>query len=866
MSAALRGPERPPPSTLRVAGLVIGLAVRRLTSRMSITRRKKPSTARRATARKRSAGVLFLVFSILFLFNGMVQSTLLVHRVAVAAERRANLQSELVTRDTMVWVDWAHRCVQAERRHEHEDANWRETLLRAFTRQVRDDGIGDDINAVRRISELMRIFEERGPAGFREARVPSRAVFPSQRGWYGEGDAGEMLIPLGVVGILLAAAVVLNSTASNQDLAKVDFSLEWWFTFPVPARSLLLARLLETAVANPLAWFTVFPFFSVVFWCAGYSWRGVAGGLASTIYIGLLAGSVRIVAETGLRRFFSLRNVARLQAALTLVAAIPLVIAIATMSPQWLTTLDRLGRRLPTWVIVNPLMPIGIAAGGKEAVMAVLGCALFALVITGSATTLGGWMLRDGLTTGAGPHQGHRQPARPVGESRLGALGVVAGKELRFLVRDRRTFVQVFLAPVIILGMQMIMNPRLWRVLATHPRHAGAMAFGLSAIVLATGACTTFAVEVPALWMYFTFPLAIDEVLVRKAAFWGVVASVIAVVTFGVLTSADATAVLNGIPTLVLVLVGVVLYAFIGAGLGVLGTDAFETEPRHRVRGSMVYLFMTLAGLFAHAIYTPSAWAKFAQLVLSALLAYALWQKVRDHAPFLLDPSEAPAPSVAVADGLIVALAFFVLQGLLVLTLGGLDFSPGAALLLAFVGAGLVVGVASLFIFWQSRIPHLWATLGLRTPRRGLLRGVLTGVGAGAVGGLCGRGYLMVVDRFDVLRRLRDDTLSLSHSDTGAGTILWFIALTVVAAPLFEEFIFRAVLFGGFRRSIGPWGAALASALVFAVVHPPIAVVPVFVLGFLAAVVYERSRSLVVPIATHMTYNAIVVGAALWRS
>ena len=54
-------------------------------------------------------------------------------------------------------------------------------------------------------------------------------------------------------------------------------------------------------------------------------------------------------------------------------------------------------------------------------------------------------------------------------------------------------------------------------------------------------------------------------------------------------------------------------------------------------------------------------------MVLTALVALALWQKARDRFPYLLDPSAAPPARVSLADGLIAALMFFVLQALIAL-------------------------------------------------------------------------------------------------------------------------------------------------------------------------------------------------------
>ena len=92
---------------------------------------------------------------------------------------------------------------------------------------------------------------------------------------------------------------------------------------------------------------------------------------------------------------------------------------------------------------------------------------------------------------------------------------------------------------------------------------------------------------------------------------------------------------------------------------------------------------------------------------------------------------------------------------------------------------------------------------------------------------------------------------------------LWLLLLAVVAAPIFEEFIFRGLIFGGLRRTLGPAISVLASAAIFALVHPPFSVIPVFGLGVATALIYDRSRLLVGPIAAHAVYNAIVVGYQL---
>src|SRR5262249_43076873 len=92
----------------------------------------------------------------------------------------------------------------------------------------------------------------------------------------------------------------------------------------------------------------------------------------------------------------------------------------------------------------------------------------------------------------------------------------------------------------------------------------------------------------------------------------------------------------------------------------------------------------------------------------------------------------------------------------------------------------------------------------------------------------------------------------------------WALPLALVAAPLFEEFIFRGLIFGGLRRSFGLWPATLVSAAMFAIMHPAISMLPVFVMGVCAALVYERTRSLLAPMLTHAVYNACVLATQVW--
>jgi uncharacterized protein len=89
---------------------------------------------------------------------------------------------------------------------------------------------------------------------------------------------------------------------------------------------------------------------------------------------------------------------------------------------------------------------------------------------------------------------------------------------------------------------------------------------------------------------------------------------------------------------------------------------------------------------------------------------------------------------------------------------------------------------------------------------------------------------------------------------------------TVVLAPVFEELIFRGLLYGSLRARFGVWPALGLSALVFALAHGYgiAGFASVFVSGALWAWSYERTRSLLPAMAAHAMNNAAVAATLLW--
>jgi len=355
--------------------------------------------------------------------------------------------------------------------------------------------------------------------------------------------------------------------------------------------------------------------------------------------------------------------------------------------------------------------------------------------------------------------------------------------------------------------------------------------------------------------MLYGLPVTLPAIMLRKTMLWSALGLCYAAIVLAVCAWHIRTFETVDLSYTMVALAGVVIYSFIASGIGMLATDPLEVDVKRRIQPGMIYLYMMLASLYGFALYAPSTWAQLGQIVLSSLLAYALWQKVRDRAPFLLDAVSMPPPRVSLADGLMAALGFFVLQGLFTIWLLHIGVRTGAALVLAFAGAGALVVVFTLFMFWRAHVVDMLGAVGLAGPLDGRRpRAIFIGVALGLSGAIFAYGYLMVLRSVPGLDSLNQRAQELENMGGQ-----WLVVLAVIAAPLFEEFIFRGLVFRGLRRSISaPWAVA-GSAAVFAICHPPISVVPVFVMGSLAAIGFEWTGWIVTPICVHMTYNALVL-------
>jgi ABC-2 type transport system permease protein len=662
---------------------------------------------------------------------------------------------------------------------------------------------------------------------------------------------------------LLALAALLMALASRE-IARPEWDLEWLATLPLPMSTLLASRLTERVLTNSAGFMALAPFLCVLAWFCGYRWAAPVLGTAFSVLLLVLVATVQTAADTGLRLSLPPHRLRNFHATVSIIALPVLFLAISMAFPAD-TFIFAVATALPDW---TRWLPPGLAVQALAATDAGRALAFTALMLVEVAGVAGAglWLLARQLRNGV-VAVGMREAAGRVANGPRAAhppwrtaalISPVQRRELLLLARDRTFMVQTLVLPLSIVGMQVLLNvhSNIFVGAVDTPSTLAALAFGLAAYTLMFSAFQTLNAEGQALWILYCVPHSLEAVLRQKARLWSAMAIIYPLAVFVIALVVAGGMSWAFLASAAIVLMGVPIFATIAVALGVFGCDPLAQDVRRRVRPTYLYLFMMLVSLYAYAILSGTIWQRGALLILSALLAIAVWQKARDHLPYLLDRSASPPAHVSLSDGLIAALLFFVLQALfasLAMRLATPHMLTTNMVWIAFCGAGAATYGAMRLVYWRAHttgVPRVWVP-GLR---RALVWGIVGGIAASVAGLL----YIEVALALNLFPGLRRASLL-----PGRDATLWLAAIAIVAAPIFEEFIFRGLIFGGLRRSLGFVPAALASAAIFAIVHPPPSVIPVFLMGLAAAFAYERTGMLAAPMTVHALYNAVVLGFQL---
>jgi len=181
-------------------------------------------------------------------------------------------------------------------------------------------------------------------------------------------------------------------------------------------------------------------------------------------------------------------------------------------------------------------------------------------------------------------------------------------------------------------------------------------------------------------------------------------------------------------------------------------------------------------------------------------------------------------------------------------TNGDLSNAANAVVQLATALGFLLVPIAIASRWGESPVGRALGRLGVRSFRLSALKWMLATIGA----------YILFAAVYaSVFGSPHQEDIAESF-----GAVPIQILLIVIAAPISEEICFRGMLFGGLRTRLPRLAAALISSLIFGGLHALTgvsAVPPLIVFGFVLALLYEKTGSIVPGILLHMLNNSVAL-------
>jgi len=194
-----------------------------------------------------------------------------------------------------------------------------------------------------------------------------------------------------------------------------------------------------------------------------------------------------------------------------------------------------------------------------------------------------------------------------------------------------------------------------------------------------------------------------------------------------------------------------------------------------------------------------------------------------------------------------------------------MDLASGLLIDPFVLGLGSLLQTGGLFVIavgiaWLTRRPLLEA-FAVRPARVGAFVGALAiGLAAGLFAGWVAEVVATLFEGFPMMDPAHFEMITDAILSEHRLKQAFFIGVVVIGAPLFEELIFRGLLWDSFESSAGPWVAWIVTSVLFASYHVvPIHVISVFSTGALIGLLRLFSGSIWPSMFAHFLNNALSV-------
>jgi membrane protease YdiL (CAAX protease family) len=305
-----------------------------------------------------------------------------------------------------------------------------------------------------------------------------------------------------------------------------------------------------------------------------------------------------------------------------------------------------------------------------------------------------------------------------------------------------------------------------------------------------------------------------------------------------------------------------------------VGDDTSESGEAQRIPQGRRWAAQLGMLTFAIGVFTQQWHIAVMGIVYSYITAAAMWQNFRARLPYLYDPWSERLPPPPTLMHAMIAISILVEAGAvitgIVLGIAGREnlaiaqaVSYGICAVAVSVGMWNFLsnrGVSNNEVWhWAhaqgSMDKSAWSRL---SHGRGAFPLALA---AGAIGGLAlglfAHAYIVILSHIpqtaELIHKSQEQLAKIPNLRLSYGV------MAVLFAPFAEEYLFRGLLFRALDREWGGWRAVVGSAAFFAVYHPALSWLPVFILGASNAILFKKTGRLAPAVVLHMIYNAVVL-------
>lgn len=749
------------------------------------------------------------------------------------------------------------------------------------TPQVRSDSLAEAID-----DEAREIASDRSGLDRKAVAAKLRAVVTAsgsrtlvtaddvEHGLKPQGLATPIPAFVGSILLLLwLVTLVCQGEGLELDLQRRRHPMwEWLFSHPVQPRAVFLAEMLAPLATNPAYW-TAPLFAGGLFMIAYDPLYGLAAFALIGVPISVAAGCLGKALEIGALLRLSPRTRGGV------IGLVSWFGFVGTIGPI-------IGLVVGEWVIAHfagqlaflarlpaPLLGLFLGfdgAGGQSFLRAVIFGWLLAAAMLGFAVWFSVRSLRNGLSGAFAAETVANSPARPV---RFGRQPLYR-KEMLWFLRDRSAIVQTILIPLTIAAYEMFQLRGVLRYATESWNLLAGAAIALGTYMLWVLGPKSLVSEGAALWIALTWPQGMESMLKAKAWLWSLIATLLVAVVL---------------------LIGCALFpqawwkiALVGAGwylfarsmaekavtLVTVVSESGEAQPIPSGRRWAAQLGMLT---FAIGISTQVWSLAIVGIVYSWVTAAAMWENFRARLPYLYDPwPEKLPPPPTLMHAMIAVSAMLELSSLIaacVVGFGGRENLP-LAMAVGYSASAVLVSIVTARVLddrgmhpaaawlWSppptQAVPMFaapWETLWnlLRHHGRALAEGLALGLLLGGFAWV----YLHALAMFPPFAQ----QIAATHAQFAANPPLRFsyAFIAIFCAPFAEEYLFRGLLYRALDRQWGGGKAVFAAAAFFAIYHPPLAWLPVGLLGALNCFIFKRTGRLAPAVVLHMAYNTVVV-------